>query len=149
MMIFDSCLLGTISSDVSISVVPGEESPEARGNGGRSRVPGSGVRGRGSGERETHKPGAVEPDPIRGLIEVAVDGQSTVVEYEPDTNLRDTEQVPLLNEGGIEAFIHREVLPYTPDAWYGSRQRQDWLRDQLYPALQQAAAVAPPGGDTG
>ena len=40
------------------------------------------------------------------------------MEYEPDTNLRDTEQVPLLHEGGIEAFICREVLPYTPDAWY-------------------------------
>jgi type I restriction enzyme M protein len=23
----------------------------------------------------------------------------------------------LLEEGGIEAFIRREVLPYTPDAW--------------------------------
>ena len=31
--------------------------------------------------------------------------------------MRDTEQVPLLEEGGIEAFIRREVLPYTPDAW--------------------------------
>ena len=40
------------------------------------------------------------------------------MEYEPDTDLRDTEQVPLLHEGGIEAFIHREVLPYAPDAWY-------------------------------
>ena len=27
------------------------------------------------------------------------------------------EQVPLLEAGGIEAFIRREVLPYTPDAW--------------------------------
>jgi len=27
-----------------------------------------------------------------------------VVEYEPDTALRDTEQVPLLEEGGIEAL---------------------------------------------
>lgn len=34
-----------------------------------------------------------------------------------DPDLRDTEQVPLLEEGGIEAFIRREVLPYTPDAW--------------------------------
>ena len=68
--------------------------------------------------RKTHKQGTVEPDPIRGLIEAAVDGQSTVVEYEPDTDLRDTEQVPLLHEGGIEAFIRREVLPYAPDAWY-------------------------------
>ncbi len=68
--------------------------------------------------KKTQKPGAVKPDPIRGPIEVAVDGQSTVVEYEPDPDLRDTEQVPLLHEGGIEAFIRREVLPYAPDAWY-------------------------------
>ena len=30
----------------------------------------------------------------------------------------DTEQIPLLEEGGIEAFIRREVLPYAPDAWF-------------------------------
>ena len=68
--------------------------------------------------KKTHKPGAVGPDPIRGLIEAALDGQSTVVEYEPDADLRDTEQVPLLEDGGIEAFFRREVLPYAPDAWY-------------------------------
>ena len=68
--------------------------------------------------KKTHKPGAMESDPIRGLIGAAVDGQNTVVEYEPDTDLRDTEQVPLLHESGIEAFIRREVLPYAPDAWY-------------------------------
>ena len=68
--------------------------------------------------KKTHKPVAVEPDPIRGLIEAALGGQSAVVEYEPDPELRDTEQVPLLEEGGVEAFIRREVLPYAPDAWY-------------------------------
>ena len=68
--------------------------------------------------KKTHKPGAGEPDPIRGLIETALDGQSTVVEYEPDPDLRDTEQVPLTEEGGIDAFLRREVLPYAPDAWY-------------------------------
>ena len=68
--------------------------------------------------KKTHKPGAVESNPIRGLIEAAVDGESTVVEHEPDPALRDTEQVPLLEEGGLEAFIRREVLPYAPDAWY-------------------------------
>ena len=31
--------------------------------------------------------------------------------------MRDTEQVPLLEPGGIEAFILREVLPYTSDVW--------------------------------
>ena len=25
--------------------------------------------------------------------------------------------MPLLEKGGIEAFIRREVLPYTPDPW--------------------------------
>jgi type I restriction enzyme M protein len=46
-----------------------------------------------------------------------VSGKDVVVEYEPDSDLRDTEQVPLLEEGGIDAFIRREVLPYVPDAW--------------------------------
>lgn len=40
-----------------------------------------------------------------------------VVEYEPDTDLRDTEQVPLKEPGGIEAFFAREVLPHASDAW--------------------------------
>ena len=43
--------------------------------------------------------------------------QRALVEYEPDTDLRDTEQVPLLEEGGIEAFFKREVLPHATDAW--------------------------------
>jgi type I restriction enzyme M protein len=64
-----------------------------------------------------HKPGKVQPDPLRGLFELLSDGKSVVVEYEPDSELRDTEQIPLLEEGGIEAFFKREVLPYTPDAW--------------------------------
>ena len=33
-------------------------------------------------------------------------------------NCGDTEQVPLLEEGGIDAFLRREVLPHVPDAWY-------------------------------
>lgn len=67
-----------------------------------------------------HKPGKVKTDPLRGLFEVTLDGKSCVVEYEPDTELRDTEQIPLLEEGGIEAFIRREVIPHVPDAWYDS-----------------------------
>lgn len=43
--------------------------------------------------------------------------KSDVVEYEPDPELRDTEQVPLLEKGGIEGFFRREVLPYAKDAW--------------------------------
>ncbi len=59
-----------------------------------------------------------EPDPVRGLFAATVKGKPVVVEYEPDTELRDTEQIPLLEEGGIEAFLRREVLPYAPDAWF-------------------------------
>ena len=67
--------------------------------------------------RRIHKPGT-KADPIRGLFETTVDGQSVVVEYEPDTALRDTEQIPLQEEGEIAAFLRREVLPYAADAWY-------------------------------
>ena len=67
--------------------------------------------------RKVHKAG-VEADPLRGLFAAVVRGRPAVVEYEPDTDLRDTEQVPLLEEGGVEAFLRREVLPYAPDAWY-------------------------------
>ena len=66
---------------------------------------------------KVHKPGKAKADRLRGLFEATVDGKTAVVEYEPDSDLRDTEQVPLLEEGGIEAFIRREVLPYLPDAW--------------------------------
>ncbi|CUS37086.1 HsdM family class I SAM-dependent methyltransferase [Candidatus Nitrospira nitrificans] len=68
--------------------------------------------------RKIHKPGKNKPDPLRGLFETTIDGKLCVTEYEPDTDLRDTEQIPLLEDGGIEAFIRREVLPHVPDAWY-------------------------------
>ena len=67
--------------------------------------------------KKIHKPGKTQPDSLRGLFEAEIDGKTCVVEYEPDSELRDFEQIPLLEEGGIEAFIRREVLPYTPDAW--------------------------------
>ena len=66
---------------------------------------------------KAHKPGKTAADTMLGLYDAVVAGKACVVEYEPDSDLRDTEQVPLLEEGGIEAFIRREVLPYNPDAW--------------------------------
>ena len=36
---------------------------------------------------------------------------------EADPKLRDTEQIPLLYEGGIDAFMEKEVLLYAPDAY--------------------------------
>ena len=67
--------------------------------------------------KKIHKKGT-EADPLRGLFEITIDGKPAVVEYEPDTDLRDTEQIPLQEEGGIEAFLQREVLPHVADAWY-------------------------------
>ena len=68
--------------------------------------------------KKVHKPGKADVDPIRGRYASPVGDRSLIIEYEPDSELRDTEQVPLQEEGGIEAFIRREVLPHVPDAWF-------------------------------
>lgn len=39
------------------------------------------------------------------------------VEYEADSDLKETEQVPLTYPGGLEAFMEQEVKPYAPDGW--------------------------------
>lgn len=46
--------------------------------------------------------------------EVIKDSKGEII---PDPDLRDTEQIPLNYEGGIQAFIEKEVLPYHKDAW--------------------------------
>ena len=74
--------------------------------------------------KKIHKAGKAEPNPLYGLYDTVIDSKKVVVEYEPDTNLRDSEQVPLLEDGGIAAFIEREVLPYTPDAWVDCSKTQ-------------------------
>ncbi len=67
-------------------------------------------------------PASADTDPLRGLFEAVIEGKRRVVQYEPDSDLRNSEQVPL-NEpagdyaDGIEAFFRREVQPYAPDAW--------------------------------
>ena len=67
--------------------------------------------------RKIHRAG-IAPDPLRGLFPVQLGGKQVVVEYEPDKDLRDSEQAPLLEVGGIDGFLRREVLPYAADAWY-------------------------------
>ena len=79
-----------------------------------------------SGERSENAPPVIRkihkrdtlPDPLRGRFAANIQGAPAVVEYEPDTTLRDTEQISLQEKGGIEAFLRREVLPYAADAWY-------------------------------
>ena len=63
-----------------------------------------------------------EAIPLHGMYETTIKGKKAAVEYEPDPDLRDTEQIPLLHEGGIDAFLQEEVLPYAPDAWYSPDQ---------------------------
>ena len=67
--------------------------------------------------RKVHRHGTAA-DPARGLYEGGKDGRRRVVEFEPDSELRDTEQIPLQEDNGIEGFFRREVLPYADDAWY-------------------------------
>jgi type I restriction enzyme M protein len=66
--------------------------------------------------RKIHKRATAAP--LHGLFDRTIAGETVVVEYEPDPDLRDTEQVPLLEDAGADAFLEREVLPYAPDAWY-------------------------------
>jgi type I restriction enzyme M protein len=42
---------------------------------------------------------------------------------EPDTNLRDTENVPLSES--VEVFFEREVAPHVPDAWIDESKRDE------------------------
>lgn len=46
------------------------------------------------------------------------------IEGEPDVDLRDTENIPFTYEGGIDAFMKKEVLTYAPDAWVDEKKTQ-------------------------
>ena len=67
--------------------------------------------------RKVYKRG-IDADPLRGRFAATINGRPAAVEYEADTDLRDTEQIPVQEAGGIDAFLRREVLPYAADAWY-------------------------------
>jgi type I restriction enzyme M protein len=67
--------------------------------------------------KKIHKTGNILQNPLRGLFKTTIDGKPCVVEFESDTDLRDYENVPLLEVGGIEEFFRREVHPFVPDAW--------------------------------
>ncbi len=53
------------------------------------------------------------------------------VEYQPDSDLRDTEQIPLQKQGGIESFLRREILSYATDAWNRLDSVMGRLQDPL------------------
>lgn len=60
---------------------------------------------------------------LRPLI-TTVDPKCAPVKGEADSSLSDTERIPLRYEGGIEAFMQREVLPYAPDAYIDESNTQ-------------------------
>jgi type I restriction enzyme M protein len=78
-----------------------------------------------------HRDPAIPPvdvDPVEWLLSGAQLPEKSygdwAIAYEPDPELRDTEQVPLLSEGRIEGFMTREVRPYAPDAWVDEAKTQ-------------------------
>lgn len=71
--------------------------------------------------KKIHKAGKVVVNSLYGLFECA---NKSIVEYEADSNLRDTEQIPLLHDGGIEGFFKNDVLPFAPDSWIDESKTQ-------------------------
>ncbi len=67
--------------------------------------------------KKTFKPTKVNPDPLAGLFEIELDGEVVIVQYESDSELSEFELVPLTEAGGVAAFVSREVIPYSSDAW--------------------------------
>ncbi|WP_075172131.1 type I restriction-modification system subunit M [Neptunomonas phycophila] len=65
--------------------------------------------------------------PKYGAFSVTLKGKPAVVEYQPDGDLRDNENVPLdpsqLTETLIESYFEREVAPHVPDAWIDANKR--------------------------
>ena len=115
--------------------------------------------------RRIHKRG-MEANPLCGLFPATVGGRSAVVEYEPDADLRDTEQIPLQEEGGIESLFaeasggvkaacdrpdpreyHRAVAKHrmmTTEEWSRVPARDAILafRQELFPRLERRCKAA-------
>ena len=130
---------------VNLARVPQEGPSQTQGRGGgpreagrnpnsspesaRPALPGSGclriraLRGNANCRAETHR--AYQEG--RALRPVRAKHRSCEVcrdrkgRPEPDPQLRDTENVPLLED--VESFFEREVKPHVPDAWIDSKRR--------------------------
>lgn len=59
----------------------------------RCRETAEGVDGAPPAVGKIHKASTV-PDPLRGPLEVVIGGKPPVMEHEPDTELRDSEEIP-------------------------------------------------------
>jgi type I restriction enzyme M protein len=82
-------------------------------------------------EKAVKAAGLKIPSPIRKAILSALSERDETAEIcrdsdghpEPDSELRDTENVPLSES--IETYFEREVKPYVPDAWINSSVRDE------------------------
>ena len=75
--------------------------------------------------KKVHKSG--KANPFYGLFEVSLDGKKQIIEYKPDGDLRDNENVALDPTQTVdalnEAYFIKEVQPHVPDAWIDSSKR--------------------------
>lgn len=70
-----------------------------------------------------------EPDPTYGTFEY----RDQIVQFKPDSDLRDNEDVPLTADTARgadvnavnEAYFHKEVAPHVPDAWIDKDKTDD------------------------
>lgn len=73
-----------------------------------------------------------QPNPLYGLFEVQHNGKTQVVEYKPDGDLRDNENVALDPSQTVndlnEAYFIKEVRPHVPDAWIDASKKD--VKDQ-------------------
>ena len=74
--------------------------------------------------RRVHKQAKKAAGLLAGSFERRIDGRDCYVEFEPDPDLRDTEQVPLTEPGGVASFVNREILPHAADAWVNEDKTQ-------------------------
>ena len=77
----------------------------------------AGHKWRKSKEQKALESGAIVEADNDAKPVVAKKHKDGTIDYESDSNLRDTEQIRLDYEGGIHAYMEAEVWPHVPDAW--------------------------------
>ena len=92
---------------------------------------------------KVHKAGKARADPLYGRYEARRATRSSSSNTNPTPTCATPSKCRCWKKA-VEAFLRREVLPYTPGR-LDRRSDQDRLRDQLHPPLLQAAAAAHAG----
>lgn len=57
----------------------------------------------------------LQQNELLGLLGMNPDGKGRVIEYEADSALKDSENIPLKED--VISYVLREVRPYAPDSW--------------------------------